>query len=318
MKSGQKVAVVCGAAGFVGSHLCDFLLAKQYHVIGLDNFVTGQEKNISHLSGNSSFQFYRCDITQKDQIPSLDKVDEIYNLASPASPIDFLKIPIFILQTSAYGQLHMLEMAEKHKARVLFASTSEVYGDPLVHPQVETYLGNVNPIGIRGCYDEAKRFGEALTMAHNREKNVNTAIVRIFNTYGPRMRPEDGRVIPNFFTQALNNESLTLYGDGKQTRSLCYVADLVEGIWLLMQSGLTEPVNVGNPMEMTIEQLADTVNEITGNKKPHAYRPLPPDDPKQRCPDITRAKEKLKWSPKTTLAEGLTETLNFFKKEFKK
>lgn len=314
----MKTAVVCGAAGFVGSHLCDFLLAKKYKVIGLDNFVTGQEKNITHLKSHSDFQFYKCDITQKDQIPSFDKVDEIYNLASPASPIDFQKIPIFILQTAADGQLHMLQMAEQHKARILFASTSEVYGDPLVHPQVETYLGNVNPIGPRGCYDEAKRFGEALTMAYNREKKVNTAIVRIFNTYGPRMRPEDGRVIPNFFSQALNSESLTLYGDGQQTRSLCYVADLVEGIWLLMQSGIMEPVNIGNPVEMTIEQLADTVNQITGNKKPHAYRPLPQDDPKQRCPNINRAKEKLNWSPKTTLAEGLNETLNFFKKEFNK
>lgn len=317
----MKNVLVCGAAGFIGSHLCDFLLTKNYRVIGLDNFVTGQAKNIAHLKSNPHFHFIQADITKKEQIPSLKELgtlDEIYNLASPASPIDFLKIPIFILQTNAIGQLHMLELAEQAKARVLFASTSEVYGDPLVHPQTEDYLGNVNPVGIRGCYDEAKRFGEAITMAHHREKKVNTAIVRIFNTYGPRMRPEDGRVIPNFFTQALNKEGLTLYGDGLQTRSLCYVADLVEGLYALMQSDVHDPVNVGNPHEMTIKELADAVNKITGNTQAHQFKPLPPDDPKQRCPNISKAREKLKWQPKTSLTDGLQETLNYFKKEFAK
>jgi dTDP-glucose 4,6-dehydratase len=312
----MKTALVAGAAGFIGSHLCDFLLAKNYRVIGLDNFVTGLEKNIAHLKTNSNFEFVKADITQKNQIPSLDQLDEIYNMASPASPVDFLKIPIFILQTSAWGHLHLLQLAEKTGARILFASTSEVYGDPLKHPQVESYLGNVNPVGIRGCYDEAKRFGEAITMAYHREKKVNTAIVRIFNTYGPRMRPEDGRVIPNFFMQALKKESLTLYGEGKQTRSLCYVADLVEGIWLLNQSQIHEPVNIGNPHEMTIKELADTVNKITGNTMPHVFKPLPPDDPQRRCPDISKARAQLKWSPKMSLTDGLSLTLNFFKREF--
>jgi dTDP-glucose 4,6-dehydratase len=309
-----KTALVAGAAGFIGSHLCDYLLAKNYQVIGLDNFVTGREQNIEHLKTNSNFQFHRCDITKKDQLPRFDKIDEIYNMASPASPVDFLKVPIFILQTGSLGQFHMLELAEKTGARILFASTSEVYGDPLVHPQKEDYLGNVNPVGIRGCYDESKRFGEAITMAFHREKKVNTCIVRIFNTYGPRMRPEDGRVIPNFFMQALNKEGLTLYGEGKQTRSLCYVSDLIEGFWLLMQSQIHTPVNIGNPREMTIKELADAVNQITGNNKPHQFKPLPPDDPQRRCPDITRARSELRWEPKIDLKQGLTETLNYFKK----
>jgi dTDP-glucose 4,6-dehydratase len=310
----QRVAVVAGAAGFIGSHLCDYLLAKNYRVIGLDNFVTGREQNLSHLSTNSDFSFYKCDITQKSQLPNIEKIDEIYNVASPASPVDFLKIPIFILQTGAIGHMNMLDLAEKTGARILYASTSEVYGDPLVHPQKEEYLGNVNPVGIRGCYDESKRFGEAMTMAYHREKKVNTAIVRIFNTYGPRMRPEDGRVIPNFFTQALKNESLTLYGEGNQTRSLCYVTDLIEGFWQLMQSQIHLPVNIGNPKEMTIKELADTVNELVGNTKPHQLKPLPPDDPQRRCPDITKARTELHWEPKVNLKQGLTETLSYFKK----
>jgi dTDP-glucose 4,6-dehydratase len=309
-----KVAVVAGAAGFIGSHLCDFLLAKNYRVIGLDNFVTGREQNIAHLKSNDNFSFFKCDITQKDQFPKIEKIDEIYNLASPASPVDFLKIPIFILQTGAFGQMNMLDLAEKTGARILYASTSEVYGDPLVHPQKEEYLGNVNPVGIRGCYDESKRFGEAITMAYHREKKVNTAIVRIFNTYGPRMRPEDGRVIPNFFTQALKKESLTLYGEGHQTRSLCYVTDLIQGFWQLMQSQIHLPVNIGNPKEMTIKDLADTVNELVGNNQPHQFKPLPPDDPQRRCPDITKARRELQWEPKVNLKQGLTETFSYFKK----
>jgi dTDP-glucose 4,6-dehydratase len=309
----MKTAVVAGAAGFIGSHLCDFLIAKNYKVIGLDNFVTGREKNLKHLSENKNFSFHKCDITEN--LPALGKVDEIYNMASPASPVDFLKIPIFILQTNAVGQSNLLKLAKANNARILFASTSEVYGDPLEHPQKESYWGNVNPIGPRGCYDEAKRFGEAVTMAYHRQEKVNTCIVRIFNTYGTRMRPEDGRVIPNFFTQALNQESLTIYGTGKQTRSLCYVSDLVEGIYLVMQSGEHEPINVGNPKELTILEMADVINKITGNSQKHVYRDLPPDDPQQRRPDISRAEKVLKWAPKVELMDGLAKTLEYFKSE---
>lgn len=311
----KKRALVAGAAGFIGSHLVDFLLSKNYNVIGVDNFVTGRKKNLAHLEGRSDYQFVEADITDSALIKQWTSLDEIYNMASPASPVDFTKRPIFILQTAAQGQTNMLELAMKTKARVLFASTSEVYGDPLAHPQVETYWGNVNPIGIRGCYDEAKRFGEAITMAYHRAHNVNTAIARIFNTYGTRMRPEDGRVIPNFFSQAGAKQSLSIYGDGKQTRSLCYVSDLVEGIYALMQSGSHEPINIGNPREMTILELADTVNKITGNTSKHEYKPLPPDDPKQRCPNIDKAKKVLQWAPKVSLEDGLRETLEYFKKE---
>lgn len=309
----MKTAVVAGAAGFIGSHLCDFLLAKNYTVIGLDNFVTGREKNISHLSANPNFKFYKCDITQT--LPNIEKADEIYNLASPASPIDFVKIPIEILQTASVGQTQLLHLAKKLNARILFASTSEVYGDPLVHPQTETYWGNVNSIGQRSCYDEAKRYGEALTMAFQRQHKVNTCIVRIFNTYGTRMRPEDGRVIPNFFTQALSKQGLTIYGTGQQTRSLCYVTDLVEAIYLTMQSKESRPINIGNPKELTIVEMADTINKLTGNTQKHVYKDLPPDDPKQRQPDITLAKKLLNWSPKTELMDGLGKTLEYFKKE---
>ena len=310
----MKTAVVAGAAGFIGSHLCDFLLAKGYSVIGLDNFVTGLEKNLEHLEGNKNFKLYRCDISQKEELPAFEgPVHEIYNMASPASPIDFKRIPIFILQTSAMGQTHLLEIAREKKARILFASTSEVYGDPLIHPQVETYLGNVNPVGERGCYDEAKRFGEAIAMAYYREYGVNVAIARIFNTYGTRMRPEDGRVIPNFFSQGLLKQGLTIYGSGQQTRSLCYVTDLVEGIYALMQHSTHEPVNIGNPLEMTILQIADTINKITQNTKEHRFMDLPPDDPKQRCPDISKAKRLLNWSPKVSLEDGLQKTFEYFR-----
>lgn len=311
----MKTALVLGAAGFIGSHLVDFLLAKNYTVIGVDNLVTGRMKNLAHLEGNKNFSFLEADITDASLINKWTKLDEIYNMASPASPVDFTKRPVFILQTAAVGQTNMLELAKKTKARVLFASTSEVYGDPLAHPQVESYWGNVNPIGIRGCYDEAKRFGEAITMAYHRLHGVNTAIARIFNTYGSRMRPEDGRVIPNFFSQAQKQQSLSIYGDGKQTRSLCFVSDLVEGIYALMQHTTHEPINIGNPREMTILELADTVKKITGNTKEYSYHPLPPDDPKQRCPNIDKAKSILKWSPKVSLEDGLRDTLEYFKKE---
>ncbi len=313
--SAKKRALVAGAAGFIGSHLVDLLIDKGYHVIGVDNFVTGRKKNLSHLEGRSDFELVDADIGDETLVKKWTGLSEIYNLASPASPVDFTKRPIFILQTAARGQTNMLELAVKNKARVLFASTSEVYGDPQQHPQVESYWGNVNPIGIRGCYDEAKRFGEAITMAYHRAHNANIAIARIFNTYGTRMRPEDGRVIPNFFSQAGAKQPLTIYGDGKQTRSLCYVSDLVNGIYALMQSDTHEPVNIGNPREMTILELADTVNKITGNSLQHEFKPLPPDDPKQRCPNIDRAKKLLNWSPTVTLEDGLRSTLEYFTKE---
>ena len=246
----MKVAVVAGAAGFIGSHLCDFLIEKGYKVIGIDNLVTGRKKNLKHLEKNKKFKFYKADISKK--LPAISKVNEIYNLASPASPVDFLKIPLEILETASVGQANLLKLAKKTKSRILFASTSEVYGDPQQHPQVESYWGNVNCTGIRSCYDEAKRYGEAVTMAYYRGQKVNTAIARIFNTYGTRMRPEDGRVIPNFFSQAIAKKGLSIYGTGKQTRSLCYVSDLVEGLYALMQSKTHEPVNIGNPNEMSI------------------------------------------------------------------
>lgn len=311
----MKVAVVAGAAGFIGSHLCDFLLEKGYKVIGIDNFVTGRKKNLKHLEKNKKFKLYKCDITDEKKLPKIAKIHEIYNFASPASPIDFVKMPDFILQTASLGQTNLLKMAKKSKARILYASTSEVYGDPLQHPQTENYWGNVNCAGIRGCYDEAKRFGEAVTMAYHRHNKVNTAIARIFNTYGTRMRPEDGRVIPNFFSQALAQKGLTIYGTGKQTRSLCYVSDLVEGIYALMQSRVHEPVNIGNPNEMSILEIADVINKITGNIKSHIYKDLPPDDPRQRCPNISKAQTLLKWQPKVSLTDGLTKTLVYFKSE---
>lgn len=309
----MKVAVVAGAAGFIGSHLCDFLLSKKYKVIGIDNLVTGRKKNLKHLEKNKNFKFYKADISKK--LPAIAKVNEIYNMASPASPVDFLKIPLEILETASKGQANLLQLAKKKKARILFASTSEVYGDPQQHPQVESYWGNVNCTGVRSCYDEAKRYGEAVTMAYHRSQKVNTAIARIFNTYGTRMRPEDGRVIPNFFSQAIAKKGLSIYGTGKQTRSLCYVSDLVEGIFALMQSKVHEPVNIGNPNEMSILEIADVINKITGNIQSHVYKDLPPDDPKQRCPDITKAKALLQWQPKVGLTEGLTKTLEYFRAE---
>jgi dTDP-glucose 4,6-dehydratase len=305
-----KRALVAGGAGFIGSHLCEFLLEKGYEVDVLDNLVTGNKDNIKHLFGKG-LKWFDVDITNMHILH--DPYHEIYNLASPASPIDFERFPDFILNTAAIGQASLLDLARERKARILFASTSEVYGDPLQHPQTEQYLGNVNPVGIRGCYDEAKRFGEAMTMAYQRRYKVDTRIVRIFNTYGPRMRPEDGRIIPNFFMQALRGESLTVYGTGSQTRSFCYVSDMVQGLYSLMQSEERLPVNIGNPIEKKVIEIADAINTLVGNQKAHVFKPLPSDDPKQRCPDISKAKRVCKWEPKVGLEDGLKRTMAHFK-----
>jgi dTDP-glucose 4,6-dehydratase len=288
-------------------------LKKNYKVFAIDCLVTGRRANIQALLENPNFNWIEHNII--NPLFMNVKCDEIYNLASPASPIDFERIPDFILKTAAQGHMNLLEWAKTNGARILYASTSEVYGDPEVHPQTETYYGNVNCIGVRGCYDEAKRFGEALTMAYKNIHGVNTRIVRIFNTYGPRMRPEDGRVIPNFFTQALAQRPLTIYGDGEQTRSLCYVSDLVEGIYKLMQSDVSAPVNIGNPYEITMNTLARTVSEICGVEFKSESQPLPPNDPKRRRPDITRAKELLGWEPRTSLKDGLGKTLEYFQEQ---
>jgi len=311
-------ALIAGGAGFIGNHLCEFLLKKNYEVICVDNFVTGQKKNLDEiLKGphKDKFKLIEWDIStpfQGDEKAFLN-LTEIYNLASPASPVDFEKIPIKILETSSHGHKNLLELARKTKARILFASTSEVYGDPEVHPQTESYFGNVNTIGPRGCYDEAKRFGEALTMAYSREHGVDARIIRIFNTYGPKMRETDGRIIPNFFMQGLKNVPLTIYGDGKQTRSYCYVSDQCEGLYALMRSNEKRPVNVGNPIELTVLEMAETVKKLTGNTQKFDYKPMPENDPKMRRPDISRAKEVLKWEPKVSLEEGLKKTLEYFK-----
>ncbi|HEX4922510.1 MAG TPA: GDP-mannose 4,6-dehydratase [Bdellovibrionales bacterium] len=306
----KKRALVAGGAGFVGSHLCELLLEKGYEVDVVDNLVTGNKNNIKHLFGKG-LKWFDVDICNLHILH--DPYHEIYNLASPASPADFDKMPEFILNTAALGHTALLDLAKERKARILLASTSEVYGDPLQHPQREEYFGNVNPIGPRGCYDEAKRFAEAMTMAYLRRFQVQTRIVRIFNTYGPRMRPQDGRMIPSFFSSALKGESLTIHGDGKQTRSLCYVTDLVAGIYALMQSSETSPVNIGNPIEKSVLEIADTVNALIGNKKPHTFLPAMPDDPKRRCPDISKAKRVLAWEPKVSLSQGLDSTLKYFK-----
>ncbi|MBK9293049.1 MAG: SDR family oxidoreductase [Oligoflexia bacterium] len=308
----MKTALVAGGAGFIGSHLCEYLLKKNYKVFAIDCLVTGARKNIQHLIDNPNFSWIEHDITA----PLFMNVscDEIYNLASPASPVDFEKMPVYILKTGALGQMHLLELAKQNKARILLASTSEVYGDPLVHPQVETYLGNVNTLGIRGCYDEAKRFAEALSIGYKRMHGLQIRIARIFNTYGTRMRPEDGRVIPNFFTQALAKKPLTIYGDGKQTRSLCYVDDLVEGIYKLMQSSIDSPINLGNPQEITVLDIAKAVANTCGWKDyKTTFLPLPENDPKQRQPDITKAKKELGWEPKVSLEEGFKKAFDYFK-----
>ena len=304
-------AVVTGAAGFLGSHLTDRLLAEGHEVVGLDNLVTGDVRNVAHLAGNRKFRFVHHDVTEYIYLEG--PVDAILHFASPASPIDYLQIPIQTLKVGALGTHKALGLAKAKSARFVLASTSEVYGDPLEHPQKETYWGNVNPIGPRGVYDEAKRFAEAMTVAYHRYHGVDTKIVRIFNTYGPRMRLNDGRAVPAFASQALRNEDVTVFGDGTQTRSFTYITDLVEGIIALMLSGEHGPINIGNPREMTITEIASTIIRMTGSKSRIIYKPLPTDDPKQRRPDITLARTLLKWEPKVALDEGLVETIAYFR-----
>lgn len=306
----MPVSVVTGASGFLGSHLTDRLLAEGHEVIGIDNLLTGNTANIEHLAGNDKFKFIKQDVTEFLYIPG--KVDFVFHFASPASPIDYLELPIQTLKVGSLGTHKTLGLARAKGAAFLIASTSECYGDPLVHPQKEEYWGNVNPIGPRGVYDEAKRFAEAMTMAYHRHHGLNTHIVRIFNTYGPRMRLRDGRVVPAFVGQALRGEPLTVFGDGSQTRSFCYVSDLIDGIYRLSQSDFHEPVNIGNPTEMTVRQFAEEIIKVTGSKSTIVSKPLPVDDPKQRRPDITRARTLLGWEPKVGLSEGLAKTIPWF------
>ncbi len=304
--------VVTGAAGFLGSHLCDYLIDRGHTVIGLDNLITGTTRNIEHLAGNKRFKFINHDVTEYIYISG--PIDAVLHFASPASPVDYLEFPIQTLKVGALGTHKALGLAREKKARFLLASSSEVYGDPLVHPQQEDYWGNVNPIGPRGVYDEAKRFAEALTFAYHRTHGIDTKIARIFNTYGPRMRSGDGRVVPNFITQALDGKPLTVYGDGTQTRSFCYVSDLVEGIYRLLVSEVNDPVNLGNPHEMSIIDFARKVIELTGGSSDIVFEKLPVDDPKVRQPDITRARDLLGWEPTVGLEEGLTRTIDYFRK----
>ncbi len=312
----KPTAVVTGGAGFLGSHLCDKLLSEGMKVICIDNLITGNTDNISHLFGNENFTFYKHDITNYIFIPG--RVDYILHFASPASPIDYLKLPIQTLKVGSLGTHKALGLAKEKKARFLLASTSEVYGDPEIHPQSEDYWGNVNPIGPRGVYDEAKRFAEAITMAYHRYHGVDTRIVRIFNTYGPRMRLDDGRALPAFVGQALRGEDLTVFGDGSQTRSFCFVSDLVDGIFKLLMSQEVYPVNIGNPSEITIKDFAEEVLRLTGSKSKISFKPLPADDPKVRQPDISKAQALLNWNPKVDRAEGLKITIDYFKKVFSK
>ncbi len=303
--------LVTGAAGFLGSHLCDRLLAQEHTVVGMDNLITGAPANLSHLEHHRGFQFIRHDVSTFIDVRG--PLDGILHFASPASPIDYLEYPIPTLKVGALGTHNALGLAKAKGARFLLASTSEVYGDPLVHPQPESYWGNVNPVGPRGVYDEAKRFAEAMTMAYHRYHALDTRIVRIFNTYGPRMRPRDGRVVSNFIVQALQGEPLTIYGDGSQTRSFCYVDDLIEGIVRLFERGDAEPTNIGNPHEFTVRQLAERVLALTQSRSPIVEKRLPVDDPKVRQPDITRARQRLGWEPKVPLEEGLRRTIGYFR-----
>jgi dTDP-glucose 4,6-dehydratase len=303
--------LVTGGAGFVPSHLCDRLLADGHEVVAVDNFVTGSPRNVAHLDGHPGFRLVQADVTR--ELPVEGRFERVYHMASPASPIDYVELPFETLYAGSDATRLALDLARAHGARFFLASTSEVYGDPAVHPQVESYWGNVNPIGPRSVYDEAKRYAEALTMAYHRYHGVQTRIVRIFNTYGPRMRANDGRVMPAFCSQALRGEPLTVFGDGLQTRSFCYVSDLVDGIVRLMESDLTEPCNVGNPHEMTMLQLAEYINTYTGNTAGIVHKPLPKDDPTQRKPDITRARTVLGWEPKVPFAEGVERTVAYFR-----
>jgi len=307
----MKRILITGAAGFLGSHLCDRFMAEEYYVIGMDNLITGDLKNIEHLFKEKNFEFYHHDITKFVHVPG--KLDYILHFASPASPIDYLKIPIQTLKVGAMGTHNLLGLARVKKARILIASTSEVYGDPLVHPQTEDYYGNVNTIGPRGVYDEAKRYQEAITMAYHTFHGLETRIVRIFNTYGPRMRLNDGRVIPAFIGQALRGEDLTVFGDGSQTRSFCYVDDQIEGIFRLLHSDYHLPVNIGNPDEITIKDFAEEIIKLTATTQKIIYKSLPANDPLQRQPDITKAKELLGWEPKVGRAEGMKITYEYFK-----
>lgn len=312
----MKRVLITGGAGFLGSHLCDRFIKEGYHVIAMDNLITGSMKNIEHLFKLPQFEFYHQDVSKYIHVPG--ELDYILHFASPASPIDYLKIPIQTLKVGSLGTHHLLGLAKAKGARMLIASTSEVYGDPHVHPQNEDYWGNVNPIGPRGVYDEAKRFQEAMTMAYHTFHGLETRIVRIFNTYGPRMRLDDGRALPAFIGQAIKGEDLTVFGDGSQTRSFCYVDDLIEGIYRLLLSNYAYPVNVGNPDEITIKEFAEEIIKLTGTKQKIVYKPLPKDDPKQRRPDITRAKEILGWEPKVSRAEGLKITYDFFRNTLEK
>jgi dTDP-glucose 4,6-dehydratase len=307
----MPTSLVTGGAGFLGSHLCDYLIARGHRVICVDNLETGSLDNISHLGRGESFRFEMLDITSHYEID--EAIDFVYHMASPASPIDYARLPLHTLKVGAYGTHNTLGLAKRHRARFLLASTSEVYGDPLVHPQPETYWGNVNPIGPRGVYDEAKRYAEALTMAYRRQQGVNTGIVRIFNTSGPRMRPHDGRAVPTFLRQALSDKPLTVFGDGSQTRSFCYVDDLIRGLVLLAESGIHEPVNIGNPAEMSLIELAEMIIELTDSSSEIVFEALPVDDPQVRQPDITRARELIGWEPEIDFREGLRRTIEHYR-----
>ena len=306
----METVLITGGAGFIGSHLCDFLLDKNFRIICIDNLITGNENNIRHLLTNKNFRFINHNVS--NQLKVDEDLDYVLHFASPASPVDYQRIPIQTLKVGSLGTHNTLGLALAKKAKYMLASTSEVYGDPLVNPQPESYWGNVNPVGIRGCYDEAKRFAEALTMAYHRTHGLDTKIARIFNTYGPRMRKNDGRVVPNFINQALKNGQITIYGNGKQTRSFCYISDLIVGIYKLMNSNANKPINLGGQKEYTILEFAQKIKEITKSPSKIVFRDLPIDDPKVRCPDITRAKNLLNWKPKISLEGGLKETITFF------
>ncbi|MGI9542963.1 MAG: UDP-glucuronic acid decarboxylase family protein [Cyclobacteriaceae bacterium] len=311
----QKRVLITGGAGFLGSHLCDRFFKEGFQVVCMDNLLTGSLNNIEHLMGQENFQFHHADVSTFVHVPG--ELDYILHFASPASPIDYLKMPIQTLKVGSIGTMHLLGLAREKKSRILVASTSEIYGDPLVHPQSEDYWGNVNPIGPRGVYDEAKRFLEAITMAYHTFHGVDTRIIRIFNTYGPRMRLNDGRALPAFIGQALRGEDITVFGDGSQTRSFCYVKDLVEGIYRLLMSDHHLPVNIGNPEEITIKEFAEEIVKITGSSSKIIYEPLPTDDPKKRQPDISKAKALLDWEPQYTRSEGLKPTLEYFREKVK-